>query len=87
MSAWAQSLGLWTRWRTPTGLRSLDRPVRYVLEYAFTRGSILTGLDQMYIQVAQTSFNNLLFGGMIGAVSGGVVGRKIFKGNSKETGE
>jgi len=35
-SAWAQSLGLWTRWRAPTGLRSLDRPVRYVLEYAFT---------------------------------------------------
>ncbi len=35
-SALAQSLGLWTRWRAPTGLRSLDRPVRYVLEYAFT---------------------------------------------------
>jgi hypothetical protein len=35
-SAWAQSLGLWARWRAPTGLRSLDRPVRYVLEYAFT---------------------------------------------------
>jgi hypothetical protein len=35
--ALAQSLGLWTRWRAPTGLRALDRPVRYVLEYAFTR--------------------------------------------------
>ena len=35
-SAWAQSLGVWSRWRAPTGLRSLDRPVRYVLEYAFT---------------------------------------------------
>jgi hypothetical protein len=35
-SARAQSVGLWTRWRAPTGLRSLDRPVRYVLEYAFT---------------------------------------------------
>ena len=35
--ALAESLGLWTRWRAPTGLRSLDRPVRYVLEYAFTR--------------------------------------------------
>jgi hypothetical protein len=33
----AESLGIWTRWRPPTGLRSLDRPVRYVLEYAFTR--------------------------------------------------
>jgi hypothetical protein len=35
-SALAQSASLWTRWRAPTGLRSLDRPVRYVLEYAFT---------------------------------------------------
>jgi len=35
-SAWAQSLGLWARWRAPTGLKALDRPVRYVLEYAFT---------------------------------------------------
>jgi len=35
-AAWAQSLGVWSRWRAPTGLRSLDRPVRYVLEYAFT---------------------------------------------------
>jgi hypothetical protein len=35
-SALTQSLGLWSRWRAPTGLRSLDRPVRYVLEYAFT---------------------------------------------------
>ena len=32
----AQSASLWTRWRAPTGLRSLDRPVRYVGEYAFT---------------------------------------------------
>jgi len=35
-SARAQSAGVWSRWRAPTGLRSLDRPVRYVLEYAFT---------------------------------------------------
>ena len=35
-SARSQSLGLWSRWRAPTGLRSQDRPVRYVLEYAFT---------------------------------------------------
>jgi hypothetical protein len=35
--ALAESLGIWTRYRAPTGLRALDRPVRYVLEYAFTR--------------------------------------------------
>jgi hypothetical protein len=35
-SSLAQSASLWTRWRAPTGLRSLDRPVRYVLEYAYS---------------------------------------------------
>ena len=35
-TALAQSAGLWTRWRAPTGLRALDRPVRYVLEYAYS---------------------------------------------------
>jgi hypothetical protein len=35
-SALAQSASLWTRWRAPTGLRALDRPVRYVLEYAYS---------------------------------------------------
>jgi hypothetical protein len=32
----AQSLNLWARWRAPTGLSALDRPLRYVLEYAHT---------------------------------------------------
>ena len=35
-TALAQSASLWTRWRAPTGLRALDRPVRYVLEYAYS---------------------------------------------------
>jgi outer membrane autotransporter protein len=35
-SADAQSLNLWTRWRAPTGITMLERPVRYVLEYAHT---------------------------------------------------
>lgn len=33
----AQSLALWSRYRAPTGLSMLERPVRYVLEYAYTR--------------------------------------------------
>jgi hypothetical protein len=32
----AQSLSLWTRWRAPTSLTALNRPVRYVLEAAHT---------------------------------------------------
>ena len=33
----AQSLGFWSRYRAPTGLTVMDRPLRYVLEYAVTR--------------------------------------------------
>jgi hypothetical protein len=35
-SATAQQLSLWTRWRAPTGWFALDRPVRYVLEGAYS---------------------------------------------------
>lgn len=36
-SAEAQSLSFWTRWRAPTGAVVLERPLRYVLEFAHTR--------------------------------------------------
>jgi hypothetical protein len=36
-SADAESLALWSRWRAPTGLIALDRPLRYVLEFAHTQ--------------------------------------------------
>jgi hypothetical protein len=35
-TASGESLGLWTRWRAPTGWMALSRPVRYVLEFAHT---------------------------------------------------
>lgn len=35
-SADAQSINLWSRWRAPTGISALGRPLRYVLEYAHT---------------------------------------------------
>nr|WP_244816083.1 hypothetical protein [Caballeronia sp. Lep1P3] len=35
-SATAQQLSLWARWRAPTGLTALDKPVRYVLETAYS---------------------------------------------------
>lgn len=41
-------------------------PFRYVI----SRGTTLKGLDQMYIPVAETSFNYLLGGGIIGAILG-----------------
>jgi hypothetical protein len=33
----AQTLSFWSRYRAPTGLVVLERPVRYVLEYAYSR--------------------------------------------------
>lgn len=33
----AQSLSVWSRWRAPTRITLLEQPLRYVLEYAYTR--------------------------------------------------
>ena len=35
-SVLAETLGVWARWRAPSGLRALDRPVRYVTEFAYS---------------------------------------------------
>jgi hypothetical protein len=35
-SADSQSVSLWSRWRAPTGIAMLERPLRYVLEFAHT---------------------------------------------------
>jgi hypothetical protein len=35
--ALAQTLSFWSRYRAPTGWVALERPVRYVLEYAYSR--------------------------------------------------
>jgi hypothetical protein len=33
----ARSAAVWARWRAPTGITTLDRPLRYVLEFAHTQ--------------------------------------------------
>lgn len=35
-SARNENASLWARWRAPTGMHALDRPVRYILEFAHT---------------------------------------------------
>ena len=35
-SATSQQFSMWARWRAPTGLHALDKPVRYVLETAYS---------------------------------------------------
>lgn len=50
-SADTQSAGLWARWRQPTGLSLLDRPLRYVLEFSHSRymgdESAVLGVDYL----------------------------------------
>jgi hypothetical protein len=36
-SASAQSASLWSRWRAPTGFTAMERPLRYLLEFAHTQ--------------------------------------------------
>jgi hypothetical protein len=36
-SSTAQQLSFWARWRAPTGLHALDKPLRYVLETAYSQ--------------------------------------------------
>ena len=44
-----------------------------------SRGTSLKGLDQMYIPVAETSFNYLLGGGVVGAIAGVVAAALLLK--------
>ncbi|OYV99113.1 MAG: hypothetical protein B7Z62_01780 [Deltaproteobacteria bacterium 37-65-8] len=54
-------------------------------DVVITRGGNLKGLDQMYLDVAKTSFNYLLIGGIAGAILGAVAGRTMTKTDSKKT--
>jgi len=49
--ATAQSASFWSRYRAPTGWIALERPVRYVLEYAHTRflGDLESALGFVYV--------------------------------------
>lgn len=50
-----------------------------------TRGSKLKGLDQLLVSTAETSFNYLLVGAILGALIGLVLGYFIFKKNETTT--
>jgi len=49
------------------------------LETVIMRGSNLSGLDSLLISTAQTSFNYMLVGAILGAIGGLVVGLIAFK--------
>jgi len=46
-------------------------------DVVITRGGNLKGLDQIYLEIAKTSFNYLLVGGIVGAIVGAITGMKI----------
>jgi len=48
-------------------------------DVVITRGGNLKGLDQIYLEIAKTSFNYLLVGGIVGAIVGAITGMKITK--------
>ena len=54
-------------------------------DVVITRGNNLKGLDQIYLEIAKTSFNYLLIGGIAGAILGAIVGTKIEKNISNKT--
>ncbi len=51
-------------------------------DVVITRGTNLKGLDQIYLPVAQSSFNYLLMGAAVGAIVGLVVGTALSKRES-----
>jgi Na+/H+ antiporter NhaC len=54
-------------------------------DVVITRGGNLKGLDQIYLEIAKTSFNYLLIGGIAGAIIGAIVGMKTTKNISNKT--
>ena len=55
------------------------------LDVVITRGGTLKGLDQIYLEIAKTSFNYLVIGGIAGAILGAIVGIKTTKNISNKT--
>ncbi len=54
-------------------------------DVVITRGGNLKGLDQIYLEIAKTSFNYLLTGGIAGAIVGAIAGMQITKKSSNKT--
>ena len=52
-------------------------------KHVISRGTTLQGLDQVYIAVAEKSFNYLLAGGIIGAILG-IIAVLLYKGKARE---
>ncbi len=51
-------------------------------KHVISRGTTLKGIDQVYIEVAEKSFNYLLAGGITGAILG-IIAVLLYKGKAK----
>jgi hypothetical protein len=65
-------------------IRSLIRG-QLPFDVVITRGGNFKGLDQIYLEIAKTSFNYLLVGGIVGSIVGAIAGMKITKNISNKT--
>jgi hypothetical protein len=66
------------------GIGFLLRPSAFLVgqlpfETVIVRGSNLGGLDRLLVSTAQTSFNYMVVGAILGAVAGFVIGLIAFK--------
>lgn len=48
-------------------------------DVVISRGGNLKGFDQIYLEIAKTSFNYLLTGGIVGAIAGMKITKNISK--------
>ena len=53
-------------------------------DVVITRGGNLKGIDQIYLEIAKTSFNYLIIGGIAGAILGAIIGMKTEKNISNK---
>jgi uncharacterized membrane protein len=54
-------------------------------DVVITRGGNLKEIDQIYLEIAKTSFNYLLIGGIVGGIIGAIVGMKIYNKTINKT--
>lgn len=54
-------------------------------ETVIARGSNLSGIDRLLVATAQTSFNYMIVGALLGAVGGLVIGLMAFKQKPQQT--
>lgn len=72
------------------GIGFLLRPSAFLVgqlpfETVIARGSNLSGIDRLLVSTAQTSFNYMMVGAILGAIGGLVIGLLAFKDRPQQS--